>query len=104
MPRRLVPEFLGTAWLVAMLASAPLALAQGEINSTIGRSLGHGADAAVTIFVAKRILTMERRQPERHRGRGRRQAHRGGGLRSTRSRPRSATSPTRSTRRSSPRS
>ena len=64
MSHRLGAEFLGTASLVALLASAPLALAQGEINSTIGRSLGHKADAAVTIFLAKKVLTMEPGNPE----------------------------------------
>lgn len=49
---------------LALLTSAPLARAQGEINTTIGSSLGRKADAPVTIFLAKKILTTESGNPE----------------------------------------
>jgi len=49
---------------LALLSSATLALAQGEINTTIGKSLAGQADSPVTIFVAKKVLTMEPGNPD----------------------------------------
>jgi len=49
---------------LALHSSATLAWAQGEINTSIAKSLARQPDSPVTIFVAKKVLTMERGNPE----------------------------------------
>jgi len=55
---------LFSAFVLALQMIAVSALAQGEVNQLIGKGLAGSPADVITVFTAKKILTMERGNPE----------------------------------------